>query len=94
MLWKPPFVTDISGAAKPGVNRLEVRVTSTWRNRLIGDAKYPKGFPSSGAATGGRQQFKPWLGVDLKLSRNEAPAPFGLIGPVQVQSTQRVILSP
>ena len=53
VLWKPPFIIDITGAAKPGENRLEVRVTGTWRNRLIGDAKYPNGFPGSGAAPGG-----------------------------------------
>ena len=94
VLWKPPFVTDISGAAKPGVNRLEVRVTGTWRNRLIGDAKYPKGFPGAAAASGVHPQFKPYLGVDLKLNRNEAPAPFGLIGPVQLRSIQRVTVSP
>jgi hypothetical protein len=72
---------------------LEVRVTGTWRNRLIGDVKHPNGFPGSGAAPGGRLQFKPWLGVDLKLSKDEAPAPFGLIGPVQLRTTQRVTLS-
>jgi len=94
VLWKAPFLIDISGTAKPGANRLEVRVTSTWRNRLIGDVKYPNGFPSSGAASGGRPQFKPWLGVDLKLSKDEVPAPFGLIGPVQIRGTQHVILSP
>ena len=36
----------------------------------------------------------PYLGVDLKLNRDEAPAPFGLIGPVQLRSTQRISLSP
>jgi hypothetical protein len=94
VLWKPPFVIDIGGAAKPGANRLEVRVTSTWRNRLIGDTKYPNGFPGAGGAAGAQPQFKPYLGVGLKLSRDEAPAPFGLIGPVQVRSTQRVALAP
>jgi hypothetical protein len=94
VLWKPPFVIEISDAAKLGGNRLEVRVTSTWRNRLIGDAKYPNGFPSSSATSGGKPQFKPYLGVDLKLSRNEAPVPFGLIGPVQLRTTQRIVLTP
>jgi len=93
VLWKPPFVIDITGTAKSGMNRLEVRVTSTWRNRLIGDAKYPNGFPSSTATAGGHQQFKPWLGVSLNLRPDETPAPFGLIGPVQVRNTQRVNLS-
>ena len=94
VVWQPPFVIDITGVARPGPNRLEVRVTGTWRNRLVGDAKYPNGFPGAGGASGGHPQFKPWLGVDLKLSPDEALAPFGLIGPVQLHTTQRVTLSP
>jgi hypothetical protein len=94
VLWKPPFITDITDAAKPGMNRLEVRVIGTWRNRLIGDAKYPNGFPSAAATAGGRPQFKPYLGANLKLRPDETPAPFGLIGPVQIRNTQRVSLSP
>jgi hypothetical protein len=41
ILWKPPFAVDISAAAKPGTNRLEVRVTNLWANRLIGDEQEP-----------------------------------------------------
>jgi len=92
--WKPPFVLDVTDAAKPGPNSLEVRVTGTWRNRLIGDAKYPDGFPSAGDAAGGRPQFKTFLGVSLKLRPDESPAPFGLIGPVQLRSTRWLNLSP
>ena len=93
VFWTSPFVIDITSAAKPGTNSLEVRVTGTWRNRLIGDAKYPNGFPEA-AKTGTRLAFKPYLGADLKLRPDETPAPFGLIGPVRVQSAQRVSVSP
>jgi hypothetical protein len=41
VLWKPPFRVDITGAAKPGPNDLEVRVTNLWPNRLIGDEQLP-----------------------------------------------------
>jgi hypothetical protein len=92
VLWKPPFLLDITAAAKPGRNHLEVRVTGTWRNRLVGATKYPDGFPGSSAASGGRLQFKPYLGVGLKLLPDEAPAPFGLIGPVSIRSSQVVTL--
>ena len=93
MCWKPPFIIDITSAAKPGMNSLEVRVTGTWRNRLIGDAKYLNGFPAA-AKAGERPAFKPYLSASLKLRSDETPAPFGLMGPVQVRSTQRVSLSP
>jgi hypothetical protein len=36
-LWKPPFRADITDAVSRGCNRLEVRVTNLWPNRLIGD---------------------------------------------------------
>ncbi len=45
VLWKPPFIVDVTSAAQPGTNTLEVRVTNAWLNRLIGDKKYPNGFP-------------------------------------------------
>lgn len=38
ILWKPPFRVRVDGAAKAGANRLVVRVTNLWRNRMIGDA--------------------------------------------------------
>jgi hypothetical protein len=40
-LWKRPFVVDITGAARPGSNELEIRVTNLWWNRLAGDDKLP-----------------------------------------------------
>ena len=42
VLWKPPFRVDISQAAKPGKNMLEVKVTNLWPNRLIGDQFLPE----------------------------------------------------
>ena len=36
-LWKRPYRVDITSALKPGANRLEIRVTNLWPNRLIGD---------------------------------------------------------
>ena len=37
ILWKPPFQVDVTGALKPGVNELTVKVTNLWPNRMIGD---------------------------------------------------------
>ncbi|HOC56407.1 MAG TPA: glycosyl hydrolase [Verrucomicrobiota bacterium] len=94
VLWKPPFVLDVTDAARLGRNSLEVRVTGTWRNRLIGDAKHPAGFPSAERTAGGPAQFKPYLGVALNLRADEPPAPFGLMGPVQLRNTRRITFSP
>jgi hypothetical protein len=37
ILWKPPFVVDVSGAVRAGKNHIEVKVTNLWPNRIIGD---------------------------------------------------------
>ncbi|WP_448248766.1 glycosyl hydrolase [Thalassotalea agariperforans] len=40
-LWKPPFAVDISSAIKAGENTLQIDITNTWVNRLIGDEALP-----------------------------------------------------
>lgn len=37
-LWKEPYQIDISAFAKAGENQLEIQVTNTWNNRLVGDS--------------------------------------------------------
>ena len=41
-LWTAPFRVEIASLLKPGVNRIAVAVTNTWRNRLIYDAGLPE----------------------------------------------------
>ena len=77
-LWKPPWTADITDAVKNGQNSLIVKVTNTWWNRLVGDEKYPDGFPGSGF--GKPRTFtthKAWKAED-KLQ------PSGLLGPVSI----------
>ena len=38
ILWKPPFIVEITPFAKQGKNDLQIAVTNTWYNRLVGDA--------------------------------------------------------
>jgi hypothetical protein len=42
LLWKRPFLVDVTGVAKPSDNELEVRVTNLWPNRMIGDEQQPE----------------------------------------------------
>ena len=42
LLWKEPFRTDISQTLVEGENTLEIKVTNSWGNRLIGDSALPK----------------------------------------------------
>jgi hypothetical protein len=77
-LWKPPYQLDITNALKPGENKLEIKVTNQWTNRIAGDRIVPqeervlsRGGGLGGFGFGGR-------GGNLAES--------GLIGPVRLVS--------
>ena len=42
ILWKPPFGCDVTGLVRRGKNKLKVKITNLWTNRLVGDAKLPR----------------------------------------------------
>ncbi len=67
--WAPPFVFDISDAAQKGENKLEFKVTNTWRNQLIFDNTRPK------------DKKKTWTTNPPKTNETRLE-PAGLIGPV------------
>jgi hypothetical protein len=76
-LWKPPYRIDVTDALKPGINRIQLRVTDLWVNRLIGDVQ-------SGAT--------PITSTALPTYRvDAAPLPSGLIGPVRLVSRAAVV---
>lgn len=39
IFWKAPYQADITSVLKKGENRLEIKVTNQWTNRLLGDMK-------------------------------------------------------
>ena len=103
VLWKPPYRVDISQAAKPGVNTLQVKVTNLWINRMIGDQSLPedsdrnkdgtlKAWPQwvldGKTSPTGRQTFTTW-----RLWNKDSPLqPSGLLGPVTLSTAQEVTL--
>ena len=37
VVWKPPYRVDATKALRKGINRIEIRVTNEWTNRIVGD---------------------------------------------------------
>lgn len=72
ILWKAPFITDISKYLKPGVNHLEISVTNLWKNRLIGDERFPD---DQGFGNGKIKQWPAWV-TDTTVSRNSERVAF------------------
>lgn len=73
--WKAPFQVDLTPAARPGKNRLEIAVANSWANRLIGDARAasgPRYTRTNITATNGI----PWA--------KKEPLESGLFGPVRL----------
>ncbi len=79
VLWKKPYKTEITEAIRTGDNQVEIRITNTWWNRLVGDAKYPEGLPGSEVhAPRTFVTVKGWTGEEELMDS-------GLIGPVVVK---------
>jgi (4-O-methyl)-D-glucuronate---lignin esterase len=71
LLWRPPFRADVTSALKPGPNKVEVKVTNLWANRMIGDQFLPEDKRYTFSL------FKPYK-KDSPLLES------GLLGPVKV----------
>jgi hypothetical protein len=70
-IWTFPYKADISEALKKGKNIIEIRVTNTWANRLIGDEKLPK------------EQRLTWTTAPFRLQEGIL-LKGGLLGPVTI----------
>ncbi|MDB5250785.1 MAG: glycoside hydrolase family protein [Segetibacter sp.] len=53
-LWKRPYSVDITTTLIPGINKLEIKITTLWPNRLIGDEQLadPDNFTPGGGSDG------------------------------------------
>jgi len=80
IVWKPPYRIEITKTAKQGQNKLEIEVTNTWANRLVGDAHLPpeKRYCKTNITASGTPG-KPWKDIPLRQS--------GLFGPVKLVQT-------
>jgi hypothetical protein len=71
--WTPPFRVRIDHALIKGENKLEIAVTNTWHNRLIGDHDLPK------------EERITWTTAPYRLE-GRGLLPAGLFGPVTLKA--------
>lgn len=76
LLWKPPYVTDVTDVMKPGPNRIKVKVTNQWTNRLLGDRIVQPERRVLRAPTG--------VGPGPAPRGQQEPPASGLLGPVRL----------
>jgi hypothetical protein len=100
VLWKPPFRVNLTAAAKPGVNKLVVKVTNLWPNRLIGDEQlpddrewngkqlkaWPQWFLDGKPSPTGRLTFTTWH----HWTKDSALLESGLLGPVKLLTAETI----
>ncbi len=99
VLWKSPYVVDITGSAKAGENDLEIKVTNLWINRQIGDEQlpedsdrnpngtlkaWPKWLEEEKPSPTGRLTFTSWR----LWKKGDAPVDSGLLGPVVIRAAE------
>jgi hypothetical protein len=74
--WKPPYTVDMSNAIQKGSNRLTVRVTNQWTNRIVGDRAAPV-------------EERILTGLDMKSRFGPRElVESGLLGPVRILARQ------
>ena len=74
ILWKPPYVYDVTGIVRSGKNELTIEIVNLWANRLVGDAKLP------------REKRVTRITQKVPIA---GPHESGLLGPVQLRSQAR-----
>jgi hypothetical protein len=73
--WKTPYRLEVTGALKPGTNRIEIAVTNLWVNRLIGDQQ--------------SWSARKYAFADIAPYRADSPLmKSGLLGPVELVAAE------
>ena len=104
ILWKEPWTIDITAAAKPGENVLEVTVANKWSNRMIGDAQnegpypgtwkkfrdklYLRDYPEDFARTGKSPEGYFAFATLRTFEKCDKLFPSGLLGPVTIRRSR------
>ncbi|MDR0814175.1 MAG: hypothetical protein LBN37_00320, partial [Bacteroidales bacterium] len=101
VLWKPPYYVDVTDAVKTGENRLQVKITNMWPNRLIGDEQLPDDREWAGIRL---KEWPQWLleGKPSPTGRftfttwhhwhsDDNLLPSGLLGPVQIRQIKLAV---
>jgi hypothetical protein len=81
VVWTAPWKLELTGLLKSGKNALEIDVTNTWANRLIGDAALPPAqriTKSNLQYEKGKRTLRNFQG----FASTDALQPSGLMGPV------------
>ena len=94
LLWKEPFLVEMTHAARAGSNNLQISITNLWPNRLIGDEalppeneysvhnyieKLPDWYTTNQPKQGRRTSFAVWHTLEKDSPLLES----GLLGPVK-----------
>ena len=101
ILWKSPYVIDVTSVLREGENDLEIRVTNLWVNRLIGDEQLPE--DSDRNPDGTLKAWPKWVGegkpsptgrftfTTWRLWKKADPlVDSGLMGPVTLRVSEQV----
>jgi hypothetical protein len=103
-LWKPSYQVDITQWFKKGQNEIEIHVTNTTINKLIGDERFPKDVRySTNPLQPSIAQFPDWINnpsgrnskrktfVTYNPEKADDPLqPSGMVGPVRIIEKNRL----
>jgi len=97
LVWQEPYRLDITDAVRAGNNTLEIRVTTLWPNRLIGDEHLPAENEYSSGSSRGIMHTPEWFSQGREkppgrisfltwkfFTKDDPLIESGLLGPVRL----------